>query len=111
MRKANDVKLDWAAINPESLTGDYRKAYDALRKCFEATKKAKLAFEAMTVLAVKGATYPDDVSYAAIRKVQTLLNAGNEARFSYLRGIAVAAAPASTATKGDRNGVSLTIAA
>ena|ERR1051326_2810069 len=104
MRKATDTKLTWIAINPESLPAEHRKAYDALRKCFDATKKAKQAFEAHMVATIKGATsYPET---HPLKSVNVGLNAGNGAKFSYLRGIAVAVAPAES-DKATRDAASL----
>ena len=94
MRKATDAKLTWIAINPDTLTPELRKHYDALRKCFDATKKARQAFESATAGVIKGATsYPET---HPLKAISDALKAGNAAKFSYLRGIAVAAAPAET---------------
>lgn len=89
-------KLAWVAIDPTTLSPKAQAAHKVLRDHFEATSKAKAAFEALANAEIFGASG---------------VPAGKEAAYAYRRGIAIALATAKGASTSQAAGAVSAIAA
>ena len=92
--RKSDEKLAWTAINVETLPEQAAKRYARLKECFAATKAAREDFETYMSKMFAGIDTAKLPADNKARLIAEELKAGREAKFSYLRGMAIATAPA-----------------
>ena len=90
--KKSDEKLAWTAINVETLPEQAAKRYAKLKECFAATKAAREDLETYMSKMFAGIDTAKLPADNKARLIAEELKAGREAKFSYLRGMAIATA-------------------